>query len=63
MNRIVIQPNKYCIHIASKKITGLNWGIGGFGLGYISSDTYEIEVCKTEHSTDYAILSEWIENE
>jgi hypothetical protein len=60
IHRIIIQPNKYCIHIVSKKMSGFNWGINGFGLGYISSDTSEIEVCKTNHSIDYKILSDWI---
>jgi hypothetical protein len=39
---------------------GFNWGIGGFGLGNISSYTYEIEVCETKHSTDYKIVTDWI---
>ena len=61
IHKIAIHPNKYCIHIVSKKIEGFNWGVGGFGLGNISSYTYEIEVCKTNHSTDYKILSDWID--
>jgi hypothetical protein len=60
IHQIVIQPNKYYIHIVSKKLHGLNWSIGGFGLGYISSHTSEIEVCKTKHSIDYKIVSDWI---
>ena len=58
IHKIVIQPAKYYIHI--KKIDGLNWSIGGFGLGYISSHTSEIEVCNTKHSIDYKIVSDWI---
>ena len=60
IHKIVIHPNKYFIHMVSKKIDGFNWGIGGFGLGNISSYTYEIEVCETEHSIDYKIVSDWI---
>ena len=61
IHKISIQPNKYYIHIVSKKIDGFNWGIGWFGLGNISSCNYEIEVCETKHSTDYKIVSEWID--
>ena len=39
IHKIVIQPNKYYIHIVSKNIDGFNWGISGFGLGKISSYT------------------------
>jgi len=61
IHKIVIQPNKYCFHIVSKKIDGLNWCIGGFGFGKISSYYYEFEVCETNHSTDYKIVTEWID--
>lgn len=60
IHKIVITPNKYVIHIIAKKIDGFYWGIGGFGLGNISAYTSEIEVCKTKHSTDYIIVSNWI---
>jgi hypothetical protein len=62
IHKIVIQPNKYCIHIVSKKMDGFAWGIGGFGLGNISSYTSEIEVCETKHSSDYKKISDWIDN-
>ena len=58
IHTIVIQPAKYCIHM--KRIDGLNWSIGGFGFGYISSSTSEIEVCETKHSIDYKLVSDWI---
>ena len=61
IHKIVIQPNKYYIHIVSKKIDGFNWGIGGFGIGSIYSYTSEIEVCETKHSTDYKIVTDWID--
>ena len=61
IHKIVIQPNKYCIHIVNKTINGFSWGVNGFGSGYISSHTYEINVCETENSTDYKIVSDWID--
>jgi len=61
IHRIVIHPNKYLIHVVGKKIDGFNWGIGGCGLGNIYSYTSEIEVCETNHSIDYKILSDWID--
>ena len=60
IHKIVIKPNKYLFHIVSKKMDGFNWGIGGFGIGNISSYTYEFEVCETNHSTDYKIVTDWI---
>lgn len=60
IHKIVIQPNKYYIHIVGKKIDGFNWGIGWVGLGHISSYTSEIEVCETKHLIDYKIVSDWI---
>jgi hypothetical protein len=41
----------------SKKMDGFK---RSFGPGYISSYTYEFEVCKTNHSTDYKIVTDWI---
>jgi len=62
IHKIVIHPNKYCIHIVSKKIDGFNWGVGGgFGLGSISSYTSTIEVCETNNSNDYKIVTDWID--
>jgi hypothetical protein len=61
IHKISIHPNKYYIHIVGKKLDGFNWGFGAFGLGNISSYTSEIEVCETKHSTDYKILSDWID--
>jgi hypothetical protein len=62
--KIVIQPNKYHIYIAGKKMEGLYWMVGGvIGFGSISSHTSEIEVCEKENSTDYKIVSDWIEKQ
>jgi hypothetical protein len=63
IHKINIYPNKYCIHIVTKKIDGFNWGIGGFGFGSMYSHTSELEVCKTEHSIDYKIVSDWIDKQ
>jgi len=61
IHKIVIQPNKYVIYVVGKKMDGFNWGVGGFGLGSISSHSCEIEVCETEHEVDYKIVSEFID--
>ena len=62
IHKIVIQSNKYCIHIVSKQIDGFIWGVGGgFGIGNIYSYTSEIKVCKTNNSNDYKIVTDWID--
>jgi hypothetical protein len=61
IHKIVIHPNKYYIHIVGKEIDGFNWGVVGFVLGSISSYTSKIEVCETKHSTDYKIVTDWID--
>jgi hypothetical protein len=62
INTIVIKPNKYCIYIMSNKFDGSNFSVAGFGIGNISSHNYEIEVCETKHSSDYKIVSDFIDN-
>ena len=42
---------------------GSNWSIGGFGSGNISSYNSEIEVCETKHSSNYKIISDWIDKQ
>jgi hypothetical protein len=59
---IVIKPNKYYILIASNKFDGSKWSFAGFGFGTISSYNSEIEICETQHSSDYKIVSDWIAN-
>jgi len=61
IHKIVIEPNKYCIHIVSKKIEGYFSIVYGFGFGNISSHTYKFDVCKTNQSTDYKIVTDWID--
>jgi hypothetical protein len=60
IHKIIINPNKYYICVASKKVEGFSWNFNGFGLGFISSYTAQIEVCETNHPTDYKIVSDWI---
>ena len=60
IHKIVIKPNVYHIHIASKKFNGFSWTTAIFGVGSISSYSDLIEVCERKHATDYKIVSEWI---
>ena len=63
IHKIIVYPDKYHIHIISKQIDGYGWGFSwDFGVGFssISSYTSEIELCKTKHSIDYKIVSDWI---
>lgn len=57
---IVVKPNKYYIKVVSNTFDGSYWTFAGFGIGSISSYHSEIEVCKTENSSDYKIISDWI---
>ena len=61
IHKILITPNKYYIQIVGKKLDGFSWNFCGFGIGDISSHTSVIEVCETKHSTDYKIVSDWIQ--
>ena len=58
--KITIKPNKYFIHLSYKKMDGFLWSVGGFGLGNFSSFTEDFEVCEIKHSTDYKLVTEWI---
>lgn len=58
---ITIKPNKYYIHVVSNKFDGSKWSIAGFGIGSISSHNFHVEVCETNHSSDYKIVSNWID--
>ena len=60
IHKIIIHPNKYMIHVVSKKIDGFGFGFCGFGTGHLSSSTYEIEVCGKKHINDYKKMTEWI---
>ena len=61
IHQIVIRPNKYMIHMVSKKIDGFAFGVYGFGTGFVSSSVYEIEICKQKHSDDYKKVTEWMD--
>jgi hypothetical protein len=61
IHKIVINPNKYDIHVVTRQITGNSWNISAFGLGNIYSNNYEIEICKTNDPTDYKIITDWID--
>ena len=60
IQRIMITPHNYCIHVVGKQINGVTFSVAGFGIGNIHSYTSEIEVCKTKNSTDYKIMTDWI---
>ena len=60
IHSIVINPNKYYIHLMSNRFDG--YYVGLFGFGNISSFNPEIEVCESKHSSDYKIISDWIDN-
>ena len=61
IHTIDIKPNKYFINIMSNQFNGLQWTAAGFGFGNISSHNYEIEVCETKNSSDYKIVSDFID--
>ena len=46
----------------SNKFDGSNWSCPVIGIGNVSSYNSEIEVCETEHSSDYKKISDWIDN-
>ena len=62
IHKILIIPNKYCIHFTSKQFHGAAWGLSIVGFGSVSSHNEEVEVCETTHPIDYKIVSEWIAN-
>ena len=57
IHKIIINPNKYVIHIESKKFEGLM----GFGIARQLSYVEELEVCETKYPIDYKMVSEWID--
>lgn len=60
IQKIIITPNKYCIHVVGKEINGYTFNFAGFGIGNIHSYTSEIEVCKTKHYMDYKTVTDWM---
>jgi len=63
IHSIVIKPNTYYIKVMCNTFDRSNWSIGGFGSGTISSYNSEIEVCETKHSSNYKIVSDWIDKQ
>jgi hypothetical protein len=60
IHKIVIEPNKYNIHIITRDIVGNHWTISACGMGSISTNSYNIQVCETSQPIDYKILTDWI---
>ena len=60
IHKIHISPQKYRIQITGNYLSGFSWSIGGFGLGNISSNLEDIEICETTQPINYNIVSEWI---
>lgn len=56
---IEISPDKYTIRMNAHHINGFVI----FGTGYFESYKHDFDCCKKEHSTDYKIISEWLEQE
>lgn len=56
---IEISPDKYTIRMNSHHINGIVL----FGSGWFDSYNHNFDCCKKEHSTDYKIISDWLEKE
>ena len=54
----LIQPNKYYIHIIDLKFYGSSLSISPFGFGRISSFDERIKVCENKNPNQYKIVSE-----
>ena len=63
INKILIKPNKYYIHIMNKDLNGFGFIFAGTGWIDISSLDYEskLMICETIHPIDNKIVSEWID--
>ena len=56
---IEISPDKYTIRMNSHHINGVVL----FGTGWFDSYNNNFDCCKKEHSTDYKIISDWLQQE
>ena len=56
IKKIMIEPNKYCLHLSDQNINGSKFGWSG----YILSNDSKIEICKVKNITDYVIMNTWI---
>ena len=59
IQHIDINKDKFIIHLMSNKFRGSFL----FSEGSIQSHNTELEVCKTEHPSDYKTVADWIDNE
>jgi len=59
IHHIEINKDKFIIHLMTNKMDGLF----AFGGGASESYNTEFEVCKTKHSIDYKIVTDWIDND
>ena len=62
IHSIFIKPNKYVIRTVSHKFDGSMLSVAGCGFGTIDSCNSEIEVYEIQNSSDYKIVSDWIDN-
>ena len=58
VKKIMIEPNKYCVHLSDQNINGSKFLLSG----YIYSSDSKIEICKVKNITDYIIMNTWITN-
>ena len=56
INRIIINQNKFTIHLLSNEITGYIL----IGSGGINSVNEEIRICKIKDPDDYKTVENWI---
>ena len=63
IHSIVKKPNKYLIQFMTNKLDGSTWHLWGSGFGSISSYNVEMEICETLHSSDYKIVTDWIDKQ
>lgn len=56
IHHIVTHKDKFIIHLMTNKTHGLLV----FGVGGHESYNTEVEICKTKHSSDYKIVTDWI---
>jgi hypothetical protein len=57
IKKIMIEPNKFCLHLSDQNINGSN-----YQSGYIYTSNSIIQICKMKNITDYVIMNSWIDN-
>lgn len=58
IKKILIQKDKYCVHLNDQNINGSKFGWSA----YILSSDSKIEICKHTNLTDYTIMNNWVLN-